>query len=97
MKRLKVLSGCTEFGSEVQAFKDRGHDVITLGLEGAVDINKDIRDVHFYHVEGYYDFMTFHPPCTCFSIAGVRFHWTDNTPNPETLEAIETVTGATPR
>lgn len=27
MNKLKVFSGCTEYGSEVQAFKDRGHDV----------------------------------------------------------------------
>jgi hypothetical protein len=72
MKRLKVFSGCTEFGSEVQAFKDRGHDVITLGCGGDVNIKKDIRDVHFYHAEGYYDFMTFHPPCTEFSKANWR-------------------------
>ena len=72
MKRLKVFSGCTEFGSEVQAFKDRGHDVISLGLEGDVDIKNDIRDVHFYHANGYYDFMTFHPPCTEFSKANWR-------------------------
>ena len=72
MKRLNVFSGCTEFGSEVQAFKDRGHNVITLGMEGGVDIKGDIRDMHFNHPKGYYDFMIFHPPCTEFSLANYR-------------------------
>ena len=88
MKRLKIFSGCTEFGSEVQAFKDRGHDVTTLGLEGDVDIKIDIRD---FYTNNHYDFMTFHPPCTCFSIAAVRYHWTDGYPNTETIEAMDVV------
>lgn len=63
---MKVFDGCTEFGSEVQAFVDRGHDVTTLGLEGDVDIKMDIRN---YRVNEYYDFMIFCPPCQEFSIA----------------------------
>lgn len=88
MKQLNVFSGCTEFGSEVQAFKDRGHNVTTLGLEGDVNIKKDIRDVHFYHTEGYYDFMTFHPDCTEFSIANWRLgKCKDRTPDMSIVEA----------
>ena len=67
--KLKVFSGCTEYGSEVQAFKDRGHNVITLGMLGNVDIVQDIRD---FHTINHYDFMTFHPPCTEFSKANWR-------------------------
>ena len=69
MSKLKVFSGCTEYGSEVQAFKDRGHDVTTLGMCGDVDIIMDIRD---FHTDEHYDFMTFHPPCTEFSKANWR-------------------------
>ena len=88
MKKLKVFSGCTEYGSEVQAFKDRGHDVITLGIDGDVDIKQDIRDVHFYHANGYYDFMTFHPPCTEFSKANWRAgKCKDRTPDMSIVEA----------
>lgn len=72
MRRLNILSVCTEFGSEVQAFTDRGHNVITLGIGGDVDINQDVRNVHFYHSKGYYDFVTCHPPCTEFSKANWR-------------------------
>jgi hypothetical protein len=88
MQKLKVFSGCTEFGSEVQAFRDRGHKVTTLGMEGDVDIIKDIRQ---FRTDEQYDFMTFHPPCTCFSVAAVRHHWKDGIPQPETLEAIKIV------
>lgn len=66
MKKLKVFAGCTEFGSEVQAFKNRGHDAITLGLEGDVNIKMDICD---FHTNEQYDLMWFSPPCTDFSIA----------------------------
>ena len=86
--RLNIFSGCTEFGSEVQAFRDRGHNIITLGIEGDVDIKKDIRDVHFYHPKGYYDFMTFHPPCTEFSKANWRAgKCKDRTPDMSIVEA----------
>lgn len=63
---MKIFDGCTEFGSETKAFRDRGHDVTTLGLEGDVDIKKDIRD---FYTREHYDFMWFSPPCTEFSIA----------------------------
>lgn len=85
MKKLNVFSGCTEYGSEVQAFKDRGHDVTTLGLCGDVDIIKDIRD---YHTTEHYDFMTFHPPCTEFSKANWRLgKCKDRTPDMSIVEA----------
>jgi hypothetical protein len=69
MRRLKVFSGCTEFGSEVQAFADRGHLVTLLGMDGFVDIQMDIRN---FSTKEHYDFMTFHPPCTEFSKANWR-------------------------
>jgi len=85
MKTLKVFSGCTEYGSEVHAFKDRSHDVTLLGLEGDVDIKIDIRD---YHTTEHYDFMTFHPPCTEFSIANWRAgRCKDRTPDMSIVEA----------
>ena len=70
MKKLKVFDGCTEFGSETQAFRDRQHEVTTLGLEGDVSIKMDIRD---FHTTEHYDFMFFCPPCTEFSIANNRY------------------------
>ena len=86
--KLNIFSGCTEYGSEVQAFRDRGHNVTTLGMCGDVDIKQDIRDVHFYHANGYYDFMTFHPPCTEFTKANWRLgKCKDRTPDMSIVKA----------
>ena len=65
---MRVLDLCTEFGSETAAFRDRGHEVVMLGIEGNVDIKCDVRQ-YFPSVDDKYDFITFHPPCTEFSIA----------------------------
>lgn len=67
--KLTVFSGCTEYGSEVQAFVDRGHHVETCGLNGNVTYCQDIRT---FHPDKKYDFMTFHPDCTEFSKANWR-------------------------
>ena len=68
---MRVLDLCTEFGSEVQAFKDRGHEVKMLGLDGDVDIRCDVRQ-YYPHVDDKYDFIICHPPCTGFSLANYR-------------------------
>ena len=65
---MRVLDLCTEFGSEVQAFKDRGHEVVMLGLDGDVDIRCDVKQ-YYPHIEDKYDFIICHPPCTEFSLA----------------------------
>ena len=57
---MRVLDLCTEFGSEVQAFKDRGHEVVMLGLDGDVDIRCDVRK-YYPHVDDKYDFIICHP------------------------------------
>ena len=68
---MRVLDLCTEFGSETAAFKDRGHEVVMLGIEGNVDIKCDVR--HYYpHINDKYHVVFFHPPCTEFSIANYR-------------------------
>lgn len=69
MITLSVFSGCIEFGSEVQAFVDRGHDVETCGLSGDVTYCQDIRK---FKPQKYYHFMTFHPDCSQFSKANWR-------------------------
>lgn len=51
MQKLKVFSGCTEFGTEVQAFRDRGHKVTTLGMEGDC-INLDNGKCHLGYNPG---------------------------------------------
>ena len=71
MMDMRVLDLCTEFGSETAAFRDRGHEVIMLGIEGNVDIKCDVRQ-YFPHIDDIYDFIIAHPPCTEFSLANYR-------------------------
>jgi len=66
---MRVLDLCTEFGSETAAFRDRGHEVETLGIVGDVTY---IQDVRTFHPDKKYDFITAHPDCKEFSKANWR-------------------------
>lgn len=66
---MRVLDLCTEFGSETAAFRDRGHEVETLGICGDVTYLQDVRT---FLPTKKYDFISAHPPCTEFSIANSR-------------------------
>lgn len=61
---MKVLSLCTEKGSEVSAFIDRGHKVDTVGICGDVTYLIDVRE---FNPDKQYDFVFACPPCTEFS------------------------------
>lgn len=68
---MRIFDGCTSLCSETKAFLDRGHEVVSLGIEGDVTIQCDIRE-YFPSRDDHYDFMWFSPPCTEFSIADWR-------------------------
>ena len=68
---MRVLDLCTEFGSETAAFRDRGHEVVMLGIEGNVDIICDVRQ-YYPLINDKYDVIFFHPPCDQYSIANWR-------------------------
>lgn len=74
-------------GSSTQAFKDAGHTVITFELDDKFDAteNVDIMDLtasYLLETYGQPDFIWASPPCTAFSIAGVRHHWISGGENP---------------
>jgi len=69
--KLIIFDGCTKLKSETRAFSDRGHEVVSLGIEGDVTICCDIRQ-YFPSIDDHYDFMIFHPPCNDFTRIGWR-------------------------
>ena len=74
-------------GSSTQAFKDAGHTVISFELDDKFDAteNVDIMDLtatYLLEKYGKPDFIWASPPCTAFSIAGVRHHWISGGDNP---------------
>ena len=74
-----------------QAFKDRGHTVITFDIESKFNptVCNDIRLFNAHDFEGYgqFDIVLASPPCNQFSIASVYKHWKDKKPT----EAIDLV------
>lgn len=66
---MRVLDLCTEFGSETAAFRDKGHEVETLGICGDVTY---LQDVQTFHPTKKYDFISAHPDCKQFSKANWR-------------------------
>lgn len=64
---MKVLDLCAGTGSATAAFRDRGHEVITLDIAGEADIRCDVRE--WYPRSRYFNFIWASPPCDKFSIA----------------------------
>lgn len=74
-------------GSSTKAFQDAGHTVITFELDpkfkttetvSVLDLNAEDLVTRY----GKPDFIWASPPCTAFSIAGVRHHWVSGGDNP---------------
>ena len=94
---MKVLDLFSGLGGWSQAFKDRGHTVVTLDLEEKFNttICKDIMEVTVADFAEWlpFDVVLASPPCNCFSCLTIRYYWNkDKTPkNKKTLNAIEVV------
>jgi hypothetical protein len=93
MKILDLFSG---LGGWSQAFKDRGHEVVTVDIESKFNptICKDIMQVTQKDFNGTkFDVILASPPCNCFSVASVYRHWNkDGTIKSDTeLESIRLV------
>ena len=76
---MKVLDLFSGLGGWSQAFKDRGHEVVTVDIEKRFNptICKDIMELTSKDFEQYgqFDVILASPPCNCFSIASVYRHW----------------------
>lgn len=79
MKVLDLFSGLEGFS---QAFKERGHEVVTVDIEERFKpmIVADIMNLTQKDFEKYgqFDVILASPPCDCFSVASVYRHWNPN-------------------
>lgn len=90
---MKVLDLFCGLGGWSAAFVDRGHEVVTVDSEPKFNptICDDIRRLNppdFTIPYGGFDVILASPPCECFSVASIGYHWKDHKPDVKTLEAI---------
>jgi site-specific DNA-cytosine methylase len=91
--RLKVIDLFSGLGGWSAAFKDRGHDVITLdnNRNFECDIRKNILDVSTQDFPWKPDIVLASPPCDTFSLLISWANWTsknsDNPNQPKTIKA----------
>jgi site-specific DNA-cytosine methylase len=93
---MKVLDLFSGLGGWSQAFKDRGHDVVTVDIEKKFNptICKDIMQISQSDFNGSkFDVILASPPCNCFSVASIYRHWNEDKTIKDNgeLEAIRVV------
>ena len=93
---MKVLDLFSGLGGWSNAFKDRGHKVVTLDIEQKFNptICTDIMKVKPEEIlEGYgeFDIILASPPCNCFSVASVYRHWDKDTRMPKDEQTYESI------
>lgn len=75
---MKVLDLFAGLGGWSAAFKDRGHDVVTIDFESKFKCTytMDIMDLTVEQVRWINpDIILASPPCTCFSVASIGTYW----------------------
>ena len=74
-------------GSSTQAFKDKGHTVISFELDESFDATENVNVLllnadYLIKKYGKPDFIWASPPCTSFSVASIGHHWAQGGANP---------------
>lgn len=93
---MKVLDLFCGLKGWTEAFKDRGHEVITVDIEKKFNptICKDINTLTLDDLREYapFDVVLASPPCNCFSVASCYRHWKDGKPKDQaTIDSITLV------
>lgn len=57
-------------GAATKAFKDRGHEVVTVDIAGSPDIRADVRHLPLRNLKP--DFVWASPPCQDFSLVSIK-------------------------
>jgi hypothetical protein len=76
---MRVLDLFSGLGGWSQAFKDRGHEVVTVDIEERFkpDIVADVMNLTTKDFEKYgqFDVILASPPCNCFSVMTISKNW----------------------
>jgi len=93
---MNILDMFSGLGGFSQAFKDRGHSVVTIDNNPFFNptICLDILKINAKElIEGYnpFDVVLASPPCECFSVASIGHHWKNGLPDDNTKQAIEII------
>jgi hypothetical protein len=76
---MRVLDLFSGLGGGSAAFKDAGHDVVTLDLDPrfGCTVTADVLGCDSESLAGYgpFDFIWASPPCEAFSVASIGHHW----------------------
>lgn len=93
---MKVLDLFSGLGGWSQAFKDRGHMVVSVDNQAKFGptICKDINELNYDDLNdyGHFDVILASPPCEAFSVMAISKHWSkDGFPNKEARQAIRNV------
>lgn len=93
MKVLDLFCGLKGFSD---AFKERGHEVVTVDIEQkfkpdiVIDINI-LDSESLMRGYGQFDVILASPPCNCFSVASISKYWVNGRPKEEAKESIKLV------
>ena len=89
---MKVLDLFSGLGGWSQAFRDRGHDVVTVDIEQRFKptICKDVMELTASDL-GYFDVILASPPCNCFSPMSIPRYWPEGQPGDEAKQSIRLV------
>ena len=86
---MRVLDLFAGLGGWSAAFRDRGHEVVTIDIDPSFKptIIKDVMSMTAEDCAGY-DIILASPPCECFSVMNIGKNWTkDNRPRNDKARA----------
>ena len=74
---MKVLDLFSGLGGWSSAFRNRGHEVVTVDIDPSFNptIVANINELELEHLGDGWDIVLASPPCECFSVASISKHW----------------------
>ncbi len=85
---MRVLVACEFSGIVRDAFIARGHDAWSCDLLPTEKDGSHIQDDVFKHLDGGWDLMVFHWPCTNMAVSGARWFYTKQEEQKRDIESF---------